>query len=245
MKVHKTQRFQIVFCDAGNNLFPPGYTETPFYPLDMTRPPYEVLTQIQQPDLYSIVLLKQTHSSDGFCVKAENLTSLLTAPRHEGDFLCTALPGIGIGVLTADCLPMALYDPVNHVAAIVHAGWRGTVDGIGVKTLQSMYTSYGTRPEDVHVFLGPCAKTCCYQVSEDFVQQLASFLWVESVIDRRDNKLFFNLPRCNSLLLQDAGVRPASISSAYNECTICNTIFCSYRRDASASCRQLAFIVLS
>jgi hypothetical protein len=282
MKVHTTPRFQLVFCDANDGLFPAGYLETSFYPLDLKSSPYDLLAQAisahqeqnvpsseqqtstqkdsllqesvqhgslsQTPAqlslLKSVVLLKQIHSMQGLCVTNDNLISLTTAPRHEGDFLCTSLPGIGIGVLTADCLPMAFYDPVNHAAAIVHAGWRGMLDGIGAQTLQSMRDSFGTRPEDLQVFIGPCAKQCCYQVGEDFLQHLKSFSWVDKVIERRENGLFFNLPLCNSLLLQDAGVRSTSISYTYNECTICNFSFCSYRRDAAASCRQLALIVL-
>lgn len=253
MKLHTMPEFQLVFCDASDNLFPAGYLETPFYPLDLTRSPYEVLAQeistsqtpAQESPLKSVVILKQTHSTHGFCVTVDNLVALTTAPRHEGDFLCTQLPGVGIGVLTADCLPMAIYDPINHAAAIIHAGWRGTVDGIGAQTLQRMRDSFGTRPEDVQVFFGPCVKPCCYQVSEDFVQHVARFSWADTVIERRENGLFFNLPLCNSLLLQEAGVNPVSISYTYNECTICNNAFCSYRRDAAVSCRQLALIVLS
>jgi YfiH family protein len=272
MKVHTTPDFQLIFCDARDNLFPAGYLATSFYPLDLTRSPYAVLAQKlsseqgsvlqesaqqitqqlsipkiseQQTLLKSIVILKQTHSTQGFCVTTENLVSLTTAPRHEGDFLCTQLSGVGIGVLTADCLPMAFYDPINHAAAIVHAGWRGMVDGIGAQTVQCMRDSFGTRPEDLQVFIGPCAKTCCYQVSEDFIQNLTSFSWADNVIERRENGLFFNLPLCNSLLLQDAGVRSESISYEYNSCTICNSSFCSYRRDAGDSCRQLALIVLT
>ena len=287
MKIHSMPQFQLVFCDAGENLFPAGYLETSFYPLDLMNTPYDVLAQaiaeqknvtsqflvqkartqklsleqefmpresaqqdselqvsMQQAQLNSVIILKQTHSTQGFCVTTENVAELTTAPRREGDFLCTQLSGVGIGVLTADCLPMAFYDPLHHAAAIVHAGWRGMVDGIGAQTLQSMRDSFGTRPEDVQVFIGPCAKSCCYQVGEDFLQHLASFSWADKVVDRRENGLFFNLPLCNSLLLQDAGVNPASISYEYNSCTICNNSFCSYRRDAAASCRQLALIVL-
>jgi YfiH family protein len=282
MKVHVTPQFKLIFCDASDTLFPAGYIETSFYPLDLMYAPYDVLAHAlsaqptstsqtlaqkvreqklsseqvflgqafaqqdseQQTPLKSVVILKQTHSTQGCCVTADNLISLTTAPRHEGDFLCTALPGVGVGVLTADCLPMAFYDPINHAAAIVHAGWRGMVNGIGAQTLQSMRDSFGTRPEDVQVFIGPCAKACCYQVSEDFIQNVTSFAWADNVIERRENGLFFNLPLCNSLLLQDAGVNPASIVSDYNTCTICNSSFCSYRRDAAASCRQLALIML-
>lgn len=247
MKLHTTPHFQLIFCDASYNLFPAGYLETSFYPLDLTRSPYAVLAEkisVQQAYLKSVAILKQTHSTQGFCVTADNLVSLTTAPRHEGDFLCTQLSGVGIGVLTADCLPMAFYDPVNHAAAIVHAGWRGTVDGIGAQTLQKMRDSFGTRPEDVQVFVGPCAKPCCYQVREDFMQHLTPFSWADNVIERRENGLFLDLPLCNRLLLQDAGVRGDSISYEYTTCTICNNSFCSYRRDAAASCRQLTLIVL-
>jgi polyphenol oxidase len=65
------------------------------------------------------------------------------------DALVTNVPGLLLGVMIADCLPVFLFDPVNRAIGLAHSGWRGTVGKIAERTLQLMAEGYGTRPEDV------------------------------------------------------------------------------------------------
>jgi YfiH family protein len=242
--LHNNSRFQLVFCNACDGFFPADVLKNIPYPLDAS--PHDVFRKLaKKVKLTSLVLLKQVHGIHGVCVDNETLPRLLCAPRSEGDFLVTAISGVGIGVLTADCLPFAIYDPVNHAAAMVHAGWRGSVERIGAATLTMMRDRFGTRSDQVEIFLGPCAHACCYQVSEDFARNLATFSCAEKVVQCRESKIFFDLPLFNRLQLEEAGVRHEAIHSDYSKCTICNKHFCSYRREGVASCRQLSLIVLT
>ncbi len=86
-------------------------------------------------------------------------------PREAGgaDALVTASPGVALAILTADCVPIVLHDPVAGVLACVHAGWRGTVAGVTAAAVAAMQ-GLGSRPPDVIAGLGPAVAADRYQV---------------------------------------------------------------------------------
>ena len=83
------------------------------------------------------------------------------------DAMITNLPGIAIGVRTADCIPILLYDPVKKAVAAIHSGWRGTVSKIISKTVSKMQTIYASQPSDLLAVIGPGICMDCFQVGED------------------------------------------------------------------------------
>jgi len=87
----------------------------------------------------------------------------------DADALVTTSPGVVLAILTADCVPIVLHDPVAGVLACVHAGWRGTVAGVAVATLAVMQ-GLGTRPSDVVAGIGPAVGADRYQVGPDVHQ---------------------------------------------------------------------------
>lgn len=105
----------------------------------------------------------QVHSADAIIVDAP--FSAGEPPRADG--LVTRTPGVGIGILTADCGPVLLADPVARIVAAAHAGWRGAVGGILEATIQRM-EEIGARRERIHAALGPCITGPNYEVGEDF-----------------------------------------------------------------------------
>jgi polyphenol oxidase len=84
----------------------------------------------------------------------------------DADALVTTTPGLVLAILTADCVPIVLHDPVAGVLACVHAGWRGTVARVCAAAVAAM-TSLGSRPSDVIAGLGPAADPARYQVGPD------------------------------------------------------------------------------
>src|SRR6266566_1464740 len=82
------------------------------------------------------------------------------------DALVTASPGVMLAILTADCVPIVLHDPVAGVLACVHAGWRGTVAGVSAAALAAMQR-LGARPSDVTAGIGPAIGADRYQVGPD------------------------------------------------------------------------------
>jgi polyphenol oxidase len=95
----------------------------------------------------------------------------------RGDGLMTDVPGILLGVQTADCIPVLVADTRTHAVAAFHAGWRGTLARIVERGIGTMQLRYGSRPEDIVAAVGPGIGACCYAVGEevrfDFESQFA------------------------------------------------------------------------
>ena len=87
----------------------------------------------------------------------------------DADALVTTSPGVVLAILTADCVPIVLHDPVAAVLACVHAGWRGTVAGVTTAALAAMQ-AFGSRPSDVIAGIGPAIAAARYQVGADVHQ---------------------------------------------------------------------------
>ena len=112
----------------------------------------------------TVVQPHQTHSTNVAYVDRPNLTR----EDLEGvDALVTDLTGVAIGVRTADCLPVLLYDPVHRAIGAVHSGWRGTVNMIVKKTVLEMCHLFGTRTEDIRAVIGPGIGYDSFQVGDD------------------------------------------------------------------------------
>ena len=193
--------------------------------------------------LQVLVFLKQLHSAAGVTVSDEALTEV-TEHKQEGDFLITKRVLTGLGVYTADCLPIVFYDTYNRVVGICHAGWAGSVNKVAVRTLERMQKDYGTNLDHLRIFFGPSAKPCCYEVKPDFKKHLEGFAFQDKVIIERGDQLFFDLPQFNRLQLEEYGVKNESFQTNYNICTICNTSYCSSRRDRQNMERQLTVVTL-
>lgn len=88
------------------------------------------------------------------------------------DALVTQTPGLVLAILTADCVPVVLHDPRAGVLACVHAGWRGTVAGVGAAALAAM-TTLGARPQDIWAGIGPAIAASRYQVGPDVHQAVS------------------------------------------------------------------------
>ncbi len=87
----------------------------------------------------------------------------------DADALVTCSPGVVLAILTADCVPVVLHDPVAGVLACVHAGWRGTVARVPAAALAAMQ-ALGSRPSDVIAGIGPAIALARYQVGPDVHQ---------------------------------------------------------------------------
>jgi len=114
-----------------------------------------------------LLTLRQVHS--------DVIHTLRAQPEHplRGDAVITSLPGLLLGVQTADCVPILLFDPKRRVIAAIHTGWRGTLKRIAAKTVGRMRMEFGTRPAGVVAALGPCIGRCCYEVGPEVVQAFA------------------------------------------------------------------------
>ena len=151
----------------------------------------------------------------------------------EGDALLTAEPGVTVSVRTADCFPVLLVDLHHHAVAAVHAGWRGTAEGVVVETLRRMRAEFGTKAVDISAAIGPGIGACCYQVGQEVAWRFG--LAHAGRVD---------LAAENLRQLTTEGVPRESISLA-GVCTFCDPArFYSWRRDREGAGRMISYIRL-
>ncbi len=184
--------------------------------------------------------LKQVHGCEVVAVNDEK--SLCRG--IEADGVITDIPGIALGVLTADCLPVLLYDTVRTVAGAVHAGWRGTLKGVCKRAVQRMTDEFGSRPEDIVAVLGPHIGPCCYTVGEDLLHEFEKIFGKGPPFFKKvEGALRLDLGEANVAALRGAGLLEENIKRE-DLCTSCREdFFFSYRRDRTTG-RQLSFIMI-
>ena len=164
----------------------------------------------------------------------------MTREELEGyDAFVTNLPGVAIGVRTADCIPILLHDPLNHVIAAVHSGWKGTVLKVSQSAINLMAERFGTVPEDLRAVIGPAIGPASFQVGEEVAEKFrdAGFpmplIWTfQGPGDGRpmSGGHHIDLPLANRWTLQACGVREENIQ-VYNIDTYTDPSFFSARRE--------------
>jgi len=242
MLLHNAPLLRIYFGDAKDELFPGEYLNLPEGKDIFSIEAFVKLRQVMR--IERLLFLRQIHSTDGIVVSSKKRTKKTKSFTIEGDYLITNVRFVGLGVMTADCLPIVLYDKVNQAIAVVHAGWRGSVKNVVLKALDRMTQEFGTKPEMLRVFFGPSAKVCCYTVKEDMLEYLEDIEFIDRVVQRRSDEIFFDLPGFNKLLLESVGVKPEAFQLQYNLCTMCEKSLYSHRRQGKAAGRQMTVACL-
>ncbi len=161
----------------------------------------------------------------------------------DGDAIVTSLRGVGIGISTADCVPVLLTDHEGTVAGAVHAGWRGTVLRILDSVLLKIDEEYGLKPGDLNAVIGPSVGKCCYEVGEDVAAPFRDGFddASEYLMETGDCKYMLDLPGINRGALERTGVANIEVIGI---CTKCNPNFYSYRREGKGVGSQLSVIGL-
>ena len=142
-----------------------------------------------------------------------NLSDEERLQRLEGiDAIMTDKAGVCVGVSTADCIPVLLYDSVHHAVCAVHAGWRGTVSRIVEKAVKAMTETYGSQPDDIQAQIGPGISLDSFEVGDEVYDAFAQAGFDMAAISQKQAKWHINLPACNRLQLMAMGVKPDHIS---------------------------------
>jgi YfiH family protein len=161
----------------------------------------------------------------------------------ENDALITSEPNVLLGVTVADCTPILLYDPIAKVIAAVHAGWRGTEQMITLATVRKMI-ELGSRPSDIHGFIGASASKEKYEVGFDVATLFEEkyLTPIEKLSDGGAPKYLLDVKSANLDQLLYLGI-PREQIEVSPLCTISDERLHSYRRDGKRSGRMLAVIV--
>ena len=214
-------------------------------------------------DAQTLVVPDMSHSNVVLFVEG------FKSKRPEADGIATRTSGLPVLLTFADCVPIILYDPVKHVVASIHAGWRGTAIKIaqeGVKLLEAQ----GSKPADLVAVIGPAIGSCCYPTSLEAASQLVASLvngsgqfdsdkqsgldakLLSSAIVSLQLQEFFlfkdesfhpDLKAINALQVLQAGVGQVDVT---NLCTACKPeLFYSHRQSQGQAGRQAAIVCLT
>lgn len=174
-----------------------------------------------------MVTLLQVHAARVWPIREEDgaregrLESAEGRAVLEGDGMMTDLPGVVLGIQTADCVPVLVADVERRVVAAFHAGWRGTVARIVEHGIGRMREEYGSRPEDLIAAVGPSIGACCYAVGDEVRAEFgARFGYAEELFNTVGGQLHLDLWAANRRQLLDVGVKAERIA-VVGECTAC------------------------
>lgn len=195
--------------------------------------------------------LNQTHGTNIACssefVDCNNSTVAQYFPEADGSysFSSESDANVALCIRTADCAPVLISSRDKKIQFALHCGWRSALGGILEKAI-GIAIKHGVVASDLLLAIGPCARSCCYEVGIDFEQNLLQDKknkhFLDSVFLRNDGGLFFDLQR---FLLLQAGYLgiPEEHCEKLELCTMCNLEFFSHRRQKADAGRQLSYIV--
>lgn len=182
----------------------------------------------------TVFMPKQEHTSS--IVDIEDDLTEVTA-----DAAFTLRHDLILGIKTADCVPMLIFDPLRQAMGAVHAGWRGTAMGLIAKSVSHMADRYGSDPSDMLIAIGPAIRWCCYEVQKDVLDRVIAVTGEGQYHMVRDGKICLDLQSANRIQAESEGVLPRNIS-VLEECTFCfPDKYYSYRYDGTDK-RQGAYI---
>ena len=169
-----------------------------------------------------LILLNQIHSNK------VHLINKIPNKKPIGDALITSKNKFALGILTADCAPIFIFDPKNKIIAAIHAGWKGAYKKIVYKTIKELKKK-GSNTSDLIAVIGPCISKYKYEVKKDFLKKFTN----QNKKNRlffyfRKKKIFFSLNRYIKNQLKDIGVKNIEIINKDTYLTKNN--FFSYRR---------------
>jgi YfiH family protein len=133
----------------------------------------------------------------------------------DTDALATDVPGQAIVTYHADCFPLLFLDAGRGVVAGAHAGWRGSLAGVAIQTVQALHLAYGSEPDQLDVLIGPGICARCYEVGGEVADQFAARYGRDDRYLLRDGgDVRLDIEGVVRLQLEDEGVAPGRIQAA-------------------------------
>ena len=136
-----------------------------------------------------LLLMHQTHSNKVTIVNKKNQKNR----NFKSDAIITKMSGYGLGVVTADCVPVILYDVKNNIVGCIHAGWKGAISGIIENTLKKLKKL--NSDNKIFASIGPCIGQNSYEVDLNFYKKFKSKSKKNNIyfVSKNKKKKLFNL----------------------------------------------------
>jgi YfiH family protein len=194
-----------------------------------------------------ILRVRQVHGKAVRVVRSDAVGDEAESERPPADAVISDIPDAILAVQVADCVPMLVVDSRARVAGAIHAGWRGTCAGIAAATVHALEREFGSRPEDLHVAMGPSIGACCYEVGDELLAAFRTAPFGERVLARwftrtAAGSLRLDVWAANRDQLVAAGVHGDKVHVS-RLCTQSHAhIFESYRADGARAGRMIAAV---
>ena len=172
-----------------------------------------------------IIFAEEVHGPNThWCVETDG-----GSVRLQVDGLISREPAL-LAIYAADCVPVLVYDPLQNAVAALHVGRRGAIAGIIEAGIGAMVGRYGSKPETLVVGMGPCLRSCCYEVQEDIFPELEAAGWMK-FLEEREGNYYLDLPEACKMILKSCGVS-SNLVEDLEICTSCSSdiLFSARRR---------------
>ncbi|WP_420144645.1 peptidoglycan editing factor PgeF [Sphingobium sp.] len=191
----------------------------------------------------TLVTVRQVHSPDVVTVT----DPIAEGDRPAADAMVTNRPGMVLGILTADCVPVLFADARAGVVGAAHAGWKGAIGGVTDRTIAAM-VALGAEPARIACAIGPCIGRASYEVGDDFA---ARFAQEDAANERfftpgRPGHQQFDIAAYVAARLAGAGIRQIAMldEDTYSQPERFYSFRRSCHRDESDYGRQISMIAL-
>ena len=171
-----------------------------------------------------LILIKQTHSSKVIRINAGNIDKNL-----EADGIITSLNNIVLGILTADCAPIFIYDDKNKFVCNLHSGWKGSLNNISHKAIK-LFDKYQIKRKNLTAIVGPCLSVKNYEVDKNFQKKFIKkdIKYSKFFKYKSKKKFYFNLRALINYQLSELGLK--RIYNINKDTYSNNNLFFSHRR---------------
>ncbi|MFW6387161.1 MAG: peptidoglycan editing factor PgeF [Thermodesulfobacteriota bacterium] len=195
---------------------------------------------------HHLLLVKQVHGCDIVVVDHKNY-DVSHFQDVEADAIITNQPGLMLGITVADCYPILVFDPHQRVAAAIHAGWRGSANGIIADTLATMENEFKCDPATLLAAVGPGISKEHYVVGKEvrdaFRNSGNGAHWKEISEEIELGQWRLDLRQSCVMQLHEAGIKPSNCDVS-DLCTYKKKdMLFSYRRDNGRTGRQMGYIM--
>ncbi|XP_030669203.1 laccase domain-containing protein 1 [Nomascus leucogenys] len=181
-------------------------------------------------------------------IKTHHSNDIWIMGRKEPDSydgITTNQRGVTIAALGADCIPIVFADPVKKACGVAHAGWKGTLLGVAMATVNAMIAEYGCSLEDIVVVLGPSVGPCCFTLPRESAEAFHNLHPACVQLFDSPNP-YIDIRKATRILLERGGILPQNIQDRNQDLNLCTSChpdkFFSHVRDGLNFGTQIGFI---
>ncbi|XP_005409130.1 PREDICTED: laccase domain-containing protein 1 [Chinchilla lanigera] len=190
------------------------------------------------------------HAEKFYRVKTDHGSEVWIMGKKEPEFydgITTNQRGVTIAALGADCIPIVFADPVKKACGVAHSGWKGTLLGVAMATVNAMTSEYGCSLEDIIVVLGPSVGPCCFTLPRESASAFHN-LHPTCVRLFDSPHPYIDIRKATRILLEQGGILPENIQDQNQDLNLCTSChpekFFSCVRDGLNFGTQIGFISL-